>query len=94
MRYALLVILAAAWLAACSGLGAPCRDRGSKDECGPGEICARVDGDNYCQPICDDDGDCASDERCGGVKDSKERACRPQDSFYDDDDGGGPGPLD
>jgi hypothetical protein len=90
MRYGILVILAATFFAACDGLGTPCRDRGSKGECGPGEICARVDGDNYCQPICDDDGDCAPDESCGGVKDSKDKACRPDDAPYDDDDFDGP----
>jgi len=87
MRYVLLLVSVSALTLGCDGLGSPCRDRGSKDECGPGEICARVDGDNYCQPICDDDRDCARGEHCGGVKDSHERACRPDDHYREDNNG-------
>jgi hypothetical protein len=71
---------------ACGGLGAPCDRRGSESECGPGEVCAKVDGDLYCRPTCDRDRDCARDEECKKVKDSNEEACKPDDS-RDDDDG-------
>lgn len=79
--------------AACgSGLGAPCDDRGETYECGRYEVCAQVQGGLHCQLICDDHRDCARDERCGGVKDTDLKACRPDDDYYEDDDGPGPGP--
>ena len=72
-------------LSACGdGLGPPCNREGSIEDCGLAEICAKVQGDLYCQPTCDSAKDCGVGERCRDVKD-REGACIPVDD--DDDDG-------
>ena len=83
-----LLIIAALILTACGndgGVGDPCDDAGSRDECEDGAICTNEDGgDASCRVICSDHGDCASDERCNGVEGSDTKSCQ------NDDDNKGP----
>lgn len=87
MRALLLGWLLVLGLSACGdGLGPPCDRIGSRSECGIDEVCARYEGDGYCQERCDRNDDCGFGERCRDVSDTDDRACIPTDDDDDDDD--------